>query len=98
MTKTATNQPMTSNVLFSLKSSGESLNLLKQVGEIGFNSKYRQVGQWDVRFFQFLQPSETPSQRVLDELKRDGLIFDFSDERDIHMTDKGVTYFRRCKM
>ena len=92
-----TNQPMTDQVLFSLKSSGEALGILKRAGEQGLNSKYRPVGDWAFRFFQFLDLESPLSDKHYDELVKDQLIVDLYGRREIHMTNKGVTYFRRCK-
>ena len=94
-----TNQPMTDQVLFSLKSSGEALGILKRAGEQGFDSKYRRGGDWDFRFFQFLPLRNPISDRHYNELVADGLIVDYfhMGRRELHMTDKGVTYFRRSK-
>ena len=90
---------MTDRILFSLTASGEALEILKQAGEAGMRSEYRSVGDWAFRFFQFLPLRNPISDRHYNELVADGLIVDYfhMGRRELHMTDKGVTYFRRSK-
>ena len=89
---------MTDRILFSLTASGEALEILKQAGEAGMRSEYRSVGDWAFRYFLFLPLRNPISDRHYNELVADQLIVGgFLGRRELHMTDKGVTYFRRSK-
>jgi len=86
-------QPLSQFENNNLTSSGEALEFLRTMGDAVYS------GTFEERFFWMIKTNESrPSERILSELKRDGLISEVSDAATVHFTKKGVAKFRRSKI
>ena len=90
---TAAIQPLSQRENNNLKSSGDTFEFFAKMG----NSVYS--GRFEARLFWMIKTDgNTPTDRILSELKIDGLISEISDKFTIHFTEKGVAKFRRSKI